>query len=177
MSILFLTQENIFWESQILVMFYKASKIEISELATYTEVKSTCFFAPRKTKLLCFGIVFIHANEFWQYLKVTTDFAKQTISPLLPSALEDANVWWGVGTVSVSVSLTVPFQQFPNAHLHFKPSLFLSVSESCPPLALMASQTSPILLPHKVPSPAIQLLLLQIQWKSKHALPKQPWLL
>lgn len=159
-------------------MFYKASKIEISELATYTKVKSTCFFAPRKTKLLCFGIVFIHVNEFLQYLKVTTDFAKQTISPLLPSALEDANnIWWGVGTVRASLSLTVPFQQFPNARLHFRPSQFLSVSESCPPLALMASQTSPILLPHKVPSPETQLLLLQVQWKSKHALPKWPWLL
>lgn len=73
-------------------MFHKASKIEISELATYTEVKSTCFFAPMKTKMLCFGIVFIHVNEFLQYLEVTTDFAKQTISTLLPSALEDASV-------------------------------------------------------------------------------------
>lgn len=128
-------------------MFYKASKIEISELATYTEVKPTCFFAPRRTKLLCFGIVFIHANEFLQYLKVTTDFAKQTISPLLPSALEDANVWWGVGTVSVSLSLTVPFQQFPNARLHFKPSLFLSVSESCPPLAWWPLRQAPSCCP------------------------------
>lgn len=116
--------------------------------------------------------------SIWEWPQI---FAKQNLSLPTPSVSQgDFSVSRGVGILTVNLVpyevLLFLFNNFPMVVFISNP-VYFSLFESCPSLALVHFQASPVLLMHKVANNWNSLtLLLQVPWKGEYTLPTWLWL-